>query len=429
MSFNRSIGTLPKIFIITAFVNFLVGAFFGGWMASDPSRISLLGSLHGEINPFGWLTLMIYGMTYAVLTLSTGFHPPRAAVGWIHWLMAELGVILLVFSFFYQSPIAFRIGLGFQAMAPVVFLGNLLSAVITGKKSGRQFPQDKMDESYPLVALKRSTILESSDRVGQRGTDVALMLYLVAVWWIWIQSWMVPGVNSGLGSDAARVLIYYGWIGGTIWSVGLHLLPRFAVSKPINAKMASLGQLFWFTAVLIQVIGMMVNPQWVLVTSRLLGIAAIYQGVLFMFPLLTKSIQESHTPLLPLWSKTAWMSALLLEIILGLLLVVGLDPLSLLALHLLFLGFATTLLYGVGYGIFPWIFGGIKVSPIYVWMQLVLSIIGVVLMAVAFTGYVWSRFGNWPDPLWLAIGGILAALGAFLFILQWPILVIKGVKE
>ena len=429
MPFNRSIGPLPKTFIITAFVNFLVGAFFGGWMASDPAHISLLGSLHGEINPFGWLTMMIYGMTYAVLTLSTGFRPPRVAVGWTHWLMAELGVVLIVLSFLYSSPLVFRIGLGLQAMAPIVFLGNLLSAVITGKKSGRQFPQEMMDESHPLVALKRSTILESSDRVGQRGTDVALMLYVLAVWWIWIQSWMVPGINSGLGSDAARALIYYGWIGGTIWSVGLHLVPRFAVSKPFSAAAASLGQFLWFFAVLIQVIGMMVNPSWGIVTSRLLGIAAIYQGVLFMFPLLQKSIHTPNTPLLPLWGKTAWMAALLLEVVLGLLLMAGLNPLSLLAMHLLFLGFATTLLYGVGYGLFPWIFGGIKVSPIYAWIQLVVSIIGILMMAVAFSGDVWSQFGNWPDPLWLAIGGIFAALGAFLYILQWPILVIQGVKE
>lgn len=41
-----------------------------------------LDALHGEINSFGWLTMMIYGMIYAVLALSTWYRLARAVVGW-----------------------------------------------------------------------------------------------------------------------------------------------------------------------------------------------------------------------------------------------------------------------------------------------------------------------------------------------------------
>ncbi len=429
MAQSRPISSLSKVFITTAFINFLIGAFFGGWMSSSPSTMALLGPLHGEINPFGWLTMMIYGMTYAVLALSTGFRPPRAEVGWIHWIVAELGVVLIVVSIMLNSSTMFRIGLGLQAIAPVIFLGNLLSAVISGKKSGRNFPQDMMSQSQTLNPLKRSDTLQGSDRVGQRGTDVSLMLFLVGVWWIWIQSFFHTGVNPGLGADAAKVLIYYGWIGGTVWSVGLHLMPRQASTGHINAKAASFGQVAWFAAVVIQAVGMIVNPSWQGITGRLLGIAAVYQGLLFLYSLSSRNAKSADRPLFPKWSHTAWSAALVFEVLLGIFLLIGLDPLSLLSMHLLFLGFATSLLYGVGYGLFPWFFGGVKPAGAYAWTQIFCSLFGFILMGVAFAGFAIPGWNSIPTSPLLAVGGFLAAIGAILFLVEWPFLLLRGVKE
>ncbi len=421
---SHIVDTLAKALIGTAFFNFLVGAFLGGYMASVPALIPKIGPLHGEINPFGWLTMMIYGMTYAVLALSTGYRPPRAAVGWLHYGLAELGVAVIVVAQLGGSPAWLRVGLVLQAMAPFVFLGNLLSAVIVGKKKGRQFPQDTV-RSSALALLQRSDVHQGADRVGQRGTDAALMVYMVAAVWMLASSFRTPDPQFEFPFSPAFFLVSYGWIGTTIWSVALHLLPRVTGSKPLLARFAALAQWLWWLAVLLQTVSLAWFPELSAFTVRLLGVAMTDQAVLLMLPLLHNWHTRVRNERQPVWSRAAWLGAFTFALVLGILLLLGLAPLSLLAIHLLFLGFATTLVYGVGYGLFPAFLGVRLTNQAYAWGQLALSGAGVIVMALAFAGASWSSLRSLPTGALLAIGGILAAIGAYAFILPWPLRLLR----
>lgn len=425
MTLRRAVGTLSIAFIGTAMINFLVGALLGGWMASVPAWTFQLGTLHGEINPYGWLTMMIYGMTYAVLTLSTGYRPPRALVGWLHYATAELGIVLVVVADLLGSVGLFRVGLGLQALAPILFLAHLLSAIIAGKKIGRHFPQEEPDVALGLRLLMRGKDFAGADRVGQRGTDAALILYLVGVVWMWGQSLLTPMIGSGLITGPASVLIDYGWIGGTIWSVGLHLLPRMAGTRRVHAGAAAFAQWLWWGAVAVVTVSDAWFPGTLPWTGRILGMALLVQGGLFYLTLLQKPQTGTELSLMPGWSRFAWHIALIFALGLGVLLLFGLDPLSLLALHFLFLGFATTLVYGVGYGLLPPFLGHLRTNSGYAWGQLLIALAGVLLMVLAFAAYIWPAMASISTTGFLAIGGILAALGAYAFVLQWPVIVLR----
>src|SRR5579875_1450897 len=191
MKTSEWIGVLPKAFIILAFCNFIIGAILGGLMASLPQLWGTIGAIHGEINPYGWLTMMIYGMTYAVLSTSAGLKPPRPAMVWLHACVAEASVVVVVIAYLFHAFHLLQAGLILQALAPVLFLANILSAVYTARrtKSGLQASEQvaKNDETNTFPAelgfLRPAVMHKATDRVAQRGTDVALMIFILAAWW------------------------------------------------------------------------------------------------------------------------------------------------------------------------------------------------------------------------------------------------------
>ncbi|EPZ53037.1 hypothetical protein [Alicyclobacillus acidoterrestris] len=75
---------LAQAFIGVALVNFLVGAVLGAVLASALRLGPELMAIHGELNPYGWLSMLIYGMTYAVLGMFTQLRLPSSIQGIVH---------------------------------------------------------------------------------------------------------------------------------------------------------------------------------------------------------------------------------------------------------------------------------------------------------------------------------------------------------
>ncbi|MDQ0191055.1 hypothetical protein JI721_14340 [Alicyclobacillus cycloheptanicus] len=414
------IGRLPKAFIAIAFLNFLVGAGLGGWMAVQPSAWGLISSIHGEINPFGWLTMLIYGMTYAVLAISAGIRPPKAWIGWLHLVFAELAVLVVVAGWSLHAIMILHIGLGIQFAAPVVFLVNILSAVFSSRRKHRESAEaaveDRALEAHPLGYLRRDPAYQSTDRVGQRGTDVSLMLFLIGAGWMFIRS-LTPGQMDDVSAPGALYLIYYGWIAGTILSVALHLFPRFTGVR-ISAKMMSVLQVAWGLTVILGTAGLTISaPNLANIGSRLMGIVFAGSSAVYLWALLRPGRQAPATAHVQPASRLAWITSWLFFLVLGICLVIGLDPLSLAAMHMLFLGFATTLVYGIGYTMFQHLLQRRPVSRAGSTVQVGTSILGAVLMVIAFLDMLTPRaaeaFGL------LAVGGTLAWAGATGFLLLW----------
>lgn len=415
------IGRLPKMFIAVAFFNFLVGAGFGGWMAVQPSAWELIGSIHGEINPFGWLTMLIYGMTYAVLTISAGIRPPKAWVGWLHLVLAEVALVVVSAGWVVHAMTILRIGLGLQFAAPVVFLINILSAVLNSRRTREAGVVSSVDDptvtTYRLGYLRRDPAYQATDRVGQRGTDVSLMLFLAGAGWMFAYTFTQSHMDDTFALGAL-LLVYYGWIAGTILSVALHLFPRFTGKAGISAKLLSILQLAWGLAVILSVVGMALSaPTLASIGSRLMGLTFASSSFIYLRMLLRPTQHALASVGMQPASRVAWIASWLFFLALGACLLLGLDPLSLAAMHMLFLGFGTTLVYGIGYTVFPPLLQRVPVSRIGSSVQVATSVFGAVLMVIAFLEMPTSSSAD--AFVLLAVGGTLAAIGAIVFLVQW----------
>ncbi|MCF8565307.1 hypothetical protein LLE49_11325 [Alicyclobacillus tolerans] len=454
-SILEKVGKLPGAFIAVAFVNFTVGALLGGLMALNPNWISDILPIHVELNPYGWLTMMIYGMTYAVLGLSAGLKPPFPVVGWIQLVAAELGIAAITVAAGTHLGAVLLLGWVLQTLAPALFMFNILSAVAAKRKkraanevgaSGEVSdaanpvePESRPQSSLPqskegLLATKSgraawvlnpaqtvlqrlfgpSTAAAETDKVAQRGTDISLMLFLAGVF---IALWNVfdSTLNFPYSEPAAvTILVDYGWIAGTVLSVALHLYPRLAGFSVSSRTQAQIGQGLWLLGVVTAAAGVHFSNWAFDLGIRILGIAFIWTAGSFLW-VMPRAFPSLSDPTGLLWW-VGWGFAL----VLGVHLAMGLTPLSALALHLLFLGWITSLVYGIGYAFFPVLFGRRPPSTLVPLLQAAASTVGVILMALSFGLLDAGAGSHWALPL-LAIGGSLALIGAWAFLLQWPL--------
>lgn len=428
MTSEQGIDRLAKSFIVTAFINFGAGATLGAWMALVPGEWDRFGPIHGEINPYGWLTLLIYGMTYAVFSISTGLRPPWGWVGWLQLGTAELGLLSIVAGDLGKRGDLVEVGFFLQATAPILFLGNILSAVFYGRRRNRvEHPGVAGGESdrtatvpAAMAFLSRSPEHKATDRVARRGTDLALMIFIVATWWMETTR-MVHHHLAPAGEPAAgHLLVYYGWIGGTVLAVALHLYPRLTGTAKISAGFAAIGQAAWLIPLVLVAIGQVWIPTVTVPGSRMLGFAIAWAAAGYLWTLRFRKRDAEGLRRMPPQSVLAWYGSWAFAFALGILLLAGLNPESLAAVHLLFLSWITTLAYGIGYSLFPLFLQRRSPRPTWGFLQLACSMTGAGLMAAAF---LWTEFAptGWHEgaAVLLAIGGTLAWLGAFAFLSAW----------
>ncbi|WP_155836399.1 hypothetical protein [Alicyclobacillus herbarius] len=408
---------LPKIFILFAGLHFLLGAALGAWMAGDRYAISYIVNVHAEINPFGWLTMMIYGMTYAVLGVSAGLRLPWRWLGWLHFGMAETGILIVVVGILTRADAVGLVGGLLQAAAPVVFLVNILSAVFTSKRHrSSEGSAERRHLPAELEFLGRFPQLRDSDRIAQRGTDVALMAFLIAVLWAAEQS-ISYGRWTWLDMPVPAYLIMAGWIGGTLLAVSLHLFPRFfgigAMPRGVIRWVQGLWGLSLVSAVLEDFLG---HPQFRL-ANTMFAVALIILSVTYAWFLFRSARQQWRTtgP-----AALAWCGAFACAFALGIWLLTGQDLRSVAAMHLLFLGWATTLIYSVGYTLFPLFFHTPPVSLKWSYGQVIGSLVGTFLLIVGLQmGQAQSVVSSDFVQGLTGLGGLLAALSAYVFMGQW----------
>ncbi len=192
-----------RLFIVLDMVHFVIGVTLGGTMAVDTSLWGTLIPVHAELNPFGWLTILIYGMTYAVLASFGRFRPLSAAAGWTHLLCAEIGVAAIALGAGFSLNVLVEAGWVFQALAPLLFLRNIMwivrSRQSVAERSTGADSESAQDGSSASGLLTPAVYAESTDRIAQRGTSLALLCWIIAA------VWMAADVLATAGADAANL--------------------------------------------------------------------------------------------------------------------------------------------------------------------------------------------------------------------------------
>ncbi|MCL6597377.1 MAG: hypothetical protein K6T81_01400 [Alicyclobacillus macrosporangiidus] len=396
------IGWLPVAFVAAAILNFAAGAALGGLMALVPELWGSLGPVHGEINPYGWLTMLIYGMTYAVLSVSAGLRLPWRWLGWLQWGIAEAGVLAAAAGMALPAHGLLLAGLWLQALAPTLFLINILSAVASRRKGmGRSEPAIPQALRY----MAKSPRFQATDRIGQRGTDIALMLFVLATWWAAL------GATAGRPADGSALilLVGYGWIAGTVLAVAIHLYPRLTDDEGVPPWTVFTSQALWLAGVALATAGQAAWPPALAVGQRLLGVSFALTAGVYLIRLPRRRRDAEGERRMPSHAAWSWAIAWGFAGVLGLALCTGLSPVSLAGLHLLFLGWITTLVYAVGYALFPVLLEASPPSPRWAVPQIAVAAVGALCMILAFGAGDVS-----PRPAWLNAGmnGLFAAGGS-----------------
>ena len=409
---------LPQGFIFIAFLNFTVGAVLGAVMAVDPAEMPVLAGIHAILNPYGWLTVLIYGMTFAVLALSLGVRLPTLWQGWLQLVVAEGGVVLVAVGASASLDWIRRIGVILLVLAPVLFLYNILSGVRYTRKIAGAAQQVQSDAGR---LFGRFAAYRATDAVGQRGTDLSLMIFIVAAVWAAIEDW---GAASGAGlATTSRLewLTFYGWIGGTTLSVALHLAPRFLGRKVEPAWLWSMLQVAWFGGVLLAELGSVFGVSWNRIGSVLVGGALFVTALRYIQLSLVRGKHQDDagatSRVIGGPGLVAWFTAWGFAVVFGGVLVVNGQPFALSSIHFLFLGFITSLVYAVGYTAFPIVLGRSAPQPWLGYVQIACAIIGAASLIYAFV-----LFGNGVvNRLLLGAGGVFAVVGVLGFLAMWAI--------
>ncbi len=416
---------LPTVFILFAFLHFTIGIALGATMAINLSFVGSLLPIHAEINPFGWLTMLIYGMTYAILALFAGLKMHYPVLGWLHFLFAELGIILISWAAIDHAQSILIIGSFFQLLAPLFFMSNILSSVFFSRKQRLQNPLAKAtpEAAERTVQLSQTFFIKEffgsssqskqTDRIARRGTDISLMIFIAGTLIAFIDA-MIGSFNpSALPPQPVLILIYFGWIAGTVLAVSLHLYPRYARSNIIKGWQASVGQIIWLLSLLLATIGAYGSGMIMNIGLRILGLSFLWFALLYLLPMHHAFRDITHT------ITFSWFASWMFALVFGLFLILGWDPFSPFMLHLLFLGWITTLAYGIGYTFLPLLLQKRPLGPLSLW-QVVGSVLGVTLMAIAFFLMQSGMYFAVANTL-LAIGGTVAGTFALIFLISFVV--------
>ncbi|UNO47203.1 hypothetical protein [Alicyclobacillus acidoterrestris] len=191
-----------------------------------------------------------------------------------------------------------------------------------------------------------------------------------------------------------------------------------------------MGQWLWGLGVILDAYGLLSQTSAVTEWGvRLFGASFAWYAFLFVRGTRKKRTGAVGKPKISmaLQSRLAWVIAWAFAGILGVLTVFGLNPMSLVAIHLLFLGWVTTLIYAIGYAMFPLLLGKQARCQRSSIAQVVTSSVGSALLITSFSAFGFSSIGRFVS-VFLTIGGVIAAGGAIWFIIGQILTLIRSRK-
>lgn len=366
----------------------MIGLGMGIW----PALWLPLRPVHLTLNLLGWLTPLIYGVTYRMIPIFVRRELYSLRLVYAQWGLAALALAVLVLAQLLALRWLGSLGWVIQVAAALLFLGNIIAAA----RRGRPVGETETVLGSPLPDDARM------DRTARRFTETAIVFFIAAS--IWSAGAHLSGGRQPPGAD---LLLRYGWLALTVFGTSYHLLPRLA--------------------------GLAVSVRWMrhqllLGAAGTLALAAGLSNAGLVALGLAGLIHCAQT--LPLAHRCRRGSGVRLQgaaLVLVRTATLSLGAGSLAALgtaaglgsgwwlahtHLLFLGWMTLLAYGVAGNLLPLLAGRtLALSGLYR-LQAAAAIVGLVLQAGAF--FVWST----PAlrlPLF-ATGATLSALAPLLFL-------------
>lgn len=93
-----------KGFVIASFIYLLIGSLLGVAMVSHGGRWKgieyYLIPTHTHVNLLGWMSMMIYGVSYHILPRFSGRPLYSRKLAWLHFYLAQAGLVGMASFFF-----------------------------------------------------------------------------------------------------------------------------------------------------------------------------------------------------------------------------------------------------------------------------------------------------------------------------------------
>lgn len=106
------------------------GASLGALMVIWP-ELRLQGyTAHAHINLLGWVSMMIYGVSYHVFPRFSGRNMVSETMGWVHFWFVNIGLVGLVAGFFLDATLGETAIVGIKALSGGLVLAGIFMFIV-----------------------------------------------------------------------------------------------------------------------------------------------------------------------------------------------------------------------------------------------------------------------------------------------------------
>lgn len=392
---------------------FGTGVVIGALMAIAPERWLYLRPAHIAINLFGWMSMLMYAMTYHVIPVFIRRQLHRPQLIKLQMVMANLSVLAIFAGHLLQFKGWVAAGWGGITIAGVLFLVNIIGAATRGAPTV-DWERRAGQLAHPALDMAAQRHL---DKTARPFTEISVVYLILGSAWTTADQfgWVT-------GEGAAAFLIRYGWLAMMVFGTSYHMLPRLSGRLP-----AGIGTIRWQLLLAnIGVVMAFVGTQggWAAVARTgmvLISLTALIYAVCMSGPVLRpRPAGKSGGPALhgiAHWFAIASWAALILAGLAGLGWAAGGSAAPygwfLGQTHLYLLGWMTLLVYAVVGIVLPLALERPLVAHWLYGIQLAVALPGVVLVAASFLLRASVAGVNWDA--WFGTGATLCAVGGLIF--------------
>jgi hypothetical protein len=328
-------------FIASAFAYLALGAGLGMEMAVRPGLVADWRSIHAHLNVNGFLSLLIFGMSYLFVPVFARRHLALASWARTHLWVAHAAVWGLVVGRALRWWPASAVGGLAQVASTLLFAAVIVATIRRGE------PLDRRSLTGALAAVANAPASVDLDRIATRFTRMAL-IYLVI-------SSLGGAALSGAAGPSARetaAIIWFtvvGFIVMMLSGIAYHLIPRLSGHGAAGAAPARWH--FWALAVSAPVLaaGYVADARTVAGAGHLLEAAALAVFAWNLWPALRAGQMPGGSVRFVQMALIAGAAGAALAAARGLGIALPLPRPPLLHLHLL--GLATMTAFGVSYAL------------------------------------------------------------------------------
>lgn len=370
-------------FLPAAGIWFGAGALIGLLMAVAPQHFLYLRPAHIVINVFGWMSMLMFAMTYVVIPVFIRRQLHRPALVTAHWVVANGSVLVILLGHWLRWPALVPLGWVGLTLGGTLFLVNIMGAALRGAPA-----TDWEERSQRLTnGAVAPDHLRSVDRAARPFTQVSVVYLIAGSLWTALDrlGWVT-------GEAAAAFLIRYGWMAMLAFGTACHMLPRLSGRVPASARPLRWHFVLLNLGVVLAFFGTQFGRDWLARPGvGLIGLVAIGHAA-YVADLVLRPGEVSATgPVLRgvprAFVAGSWVALVAAGLVgLGWAGAAGAAPYTwfLGQTHLYLLGWMTLLAYGVGGALLPVILQRPLALRWLYTAQLGLALPGVALVAASF---------------------------------------------